>query len=287
MQQGGKIGRNSQRASRRDSSEAALAADYQFSPVAQVALDRDGCIRRINIAAAVLLKGDHFQLMDIPFIAFVDKAYCRLFLDHLAQATGGTKKVYTRLVLSRATRAIGPVELQSASNVDITSGNLLCRTAIVMLSQDRPVASSSSESDWYPYEEWLELSPDAAILEIGGKIISANPGAWRLLGARSLNELQGQDLFAMIHPDCHRSVKDRVMRLPKGKSESTGAEEKFVRLDGEEIVVNVVLKSVNLEVVFATLIVARALSKERKLGEGLVRAKDLSAQILANNSIAP
>ena len=290
MHQGGKIGRNSQSASpsasRRDSSPAALAADYRFSPVAQVALARNGCIRRINVAAAVLLKGDPFQLTDIPFIAFVDKAYCRLFLDHLAQATGGTKKVYTRLVLSRATRAIGPVELQSASNVDITSGSLFCRTAIVTLSPDRRVAPSFSESDRYPYQEWLELSPDAAILEIGGKIISANPGAWRLLGARSLNELQGQDLFATIHPDCHRSVKDRVMRLPKGKSESTGAEEKFVRLDGQEIVVNVVLKSVNLEGVYATLIVARDLSKEREMGEDLVRAKDLSAQILANNSIA-
>src|SRR5258707_5319187 len=290
MHQGSKIGRNSKnaspRASRRDSSEAALAADYRFSPVAQVALDRDGCIRRVNIAAAVLLKADLFQLTDIPFIAFVNKAHCRLFLDHLAQATSGPKKICTRLALSSATRAVGPVELQSTSHIESINGSLSCRTAIVMLSPTRRAAPSSSESDQYPYQGWLELFPDAAILEIGGKIISANPSAWRLLGARSLGELQGQDLFARIHPDCHRSVKDRVMRLPKGKSESTGAEEKFVRLDGQEMVVNVVLKSVNLEGVFATLIVARDLSKERDMEEDLVRAKDLSAQILANNSIA-
>ena len=290
MHQAGKIGRNSQnaspRASRRDFSEAALAADYRFSPVAQVALDLDGCIRRVNIAAAVLLKADLFQLTDIPFIAFVNKAYCRLFLDHLAQATSDPKKVCTRLVLSSATRAVGPVELQSTSNVDSLSGSLFCRTAIVMLSPARSAAPSSSESDQYPYQGWLELFPDAAILEIGGKIISANPSAWRLLGASSLDEIQGQDLFARIHPDSHRSVRDRVGRLPKGKSESSGAEERFVRFGGEEIVVNVVLKSVNLEGVFATLIVARDLSKEREMEEDLVRAKDLSAQILANNSIA-
>ena len=290
MHQAGKIRLNSRSASprgaRRDSSEAALAADYRFSPVAQVALDRDGCIRRINIAAAVLLKADLFQLTDIPFIAFVNKAYCRLFLDHLAQATSGPKKICTRLVLSSATRAIGPVELQSTSNVDRLSGSLFCRTAIVMLSPTRSAVPSSSENDQYPYQGWLELFPDAAILEIGGKIISANPSAWRLLGTRSLDELQGQDLFATIHPDCHPSVRDRVMRLPKGKSESTGAEEKFVRIDGKEIVVNIVLKSVNLEGVFATLIVARDLSKEREVEEKLVRAKDLCTQILANNSIA-
>src|SRR5260370_14881048 len=126
-----------------------------------------------------------------------------------------------------------------------------------MLSPTRRAAPCSSERDQYPYQGWLELFPDAAILEIGGKIISANPSAWRLLGARSLGELQGQDLFARIHPDCHRSVRDRVMRLPKGKSESTGAEEKFVRLEGAEISTNVGLKSVNLEAVFPTLIVQR------------------------------
>jgi hypothetical protein len=151
MHQAGKIGRNSQnassRASRRDFSEAALAADYRFSPVAQVALDLDGCIRRVNIAAAVLLKADLFQLTDIPFIAFVNKAYCRLFLDHLAQATSDPKKVCTRLVLSSATRAVGPVELQSTSNVDSLSGSLSCRTAIVMLSPARSAAPSSFESD--------------------------------------------------------------------------------------------------------------------------------------------
>jgi hypothetical protein len=44
---------------------------------------------------------------------YVDKAYCRAFLDHVAQATSATKKICTRLALSSAALAIGPVELQS------------------------------------------------------------------------------------------------------------------------------------------------------------------------------
>ena len=98
----------------RDELDAALAADYRLSPVAQVTLDRNGCIRSINVSAAVLLKGSPSQLTGVPFIAFVDKAHCRLFLDHVAQATDRTKKIRTRLALSRATRAIGPVELLSS-----------------------------------------------------------------------------------------------------------------------------------------------------------------------------
>jgi hypothetical protein len=78
MQPARQIGLNIQRPqitlTQRHESEAALAADYRLSPVAQVTLDRDGCIRRINIAAAVLLKGEPSQLMNVPFVAFVDKS---------------------------------------------------------------------------------------------------------------------------------------------------------------------------------------------------------------------
>jgi PAS domain-containing protein len=90
----------------------------------------------------------------------------------------------------------------------------------------------------------------------------------------------------ITHSDSRRSLRDRLKRLPRGKSESTGAEEKFIRLDGREVVVNVVLKSVDSGGVFATLIVARDLSKERDMEQSLVRAKNLAIQILANNSIA-
>jgi hypothetical protein len=74
-------------------SETAFAADFKLSPVPQVTLDRNGIIRRINVAAAVLLKGEPDQLTNVPFIAFVDKAYCRLFLDHFAAATTTKQKI--------------------------------------------------------------------------------------------------------------------------------------------------------------------------------------------------
>jgi two-component system sensor kinase FixL len=269
-----------------DQSEAVLAADYILSPVAQVTLDRNGCIHRANVAAAVLLKGELSQLTKIPFLALVDKADCRAFLDHVAQATSATKKICTRLALSSATRAIGPVELQSTSTIDRISGSVFCRTAIVTFSSPGRIATNGVGSDRYAWGEWLELFPDAALLEFGDKIISANPGALSLLAAKSAEEVQGKDICDILHADCHESFRNRVTRLPKGKSESTGIEEKFIRLDGEAIVVNVLLKSINFDGVFATLLLARDLSPEREMQENLAQAKDLCAQILANNSIA-
>jgi PAS domain S-box-containing protein len=266
--------------------EAALAADYRLSPVAQVTLDRNGCIRRTNLAAAILLKGDPSQLVDVPFIAFVDKADCRIFLDHIAQATTGTKKVCTQLALSSATRATGLVELQSTSSIDTLVGRASCRTAIVAVSAGRPAMANDAWNTQSRYQEWFELFPDAAILEIGGRIISANASALRLLGAPSTDEIKGHEILEITHPDSHASLRDRLLRLPEGKSEPTGDEEKLVRLDGREVAVSLVLKSVDFGGVFATLIVARDVSKEHQMEQSLVRAKDLSTQILANNSIA-
>jgi two-component system, LuxR family, sensor kinase FixL len=289
MYEAGKAGLRSSRppvtAPPRDQLEAVLAADFRLSPVAQVALDRHGCIRRINVAAAVLLKGEPAQLINIPFIAFVDKADCRVFLDHVAQATSATKKICTQLTLAGTTRATAPVELQSTSGIDTVTGRAFCRTAIVALSAGR----SSAVNGWNSpsrYQEWFELFPEAAILEIGGRIISANADALKLFGGEDPGAIEGREILDFIHYDSRQSFCDRLLRLPEGKSESTGIEEKFIRLDGQEIVVNIVLKSVDFGGVYATLVAARDVTKERETEQNLVRAKDLSAQILANNSIA-
>ncbi|MBV8275719.1 MAG: PAS domain S-box protein [Verrucomicrobia bacterium] len=265
--------------------EAVLAADYRLSPVAQVVLDRNGCIRRCNLAAAILLKGETSQLIGIPFVAFVDKVDCRLFLDHVSQATSRPQRIVSRLVLSRTTRAVGPIELQTTSSVDPLTGLTFCRTAIVQASFEKPL-TDGLRSRQYGYQGWFDLFADAAFLGIGDRIISANPSALKLLGARKADEIEGHEIMEIIHPESYRSFKKRTARLPEGKAEATGAEEKLVRLDGQEIVVDVVLKSVDFGGVFATLVVARDGSKEREMEENLVRAKALSSQILANNSIA-
>jgi two-component system, LuxR family, sensor kinase FixL len=266
-------------------SETAFAADFKLSPVPQVALDRNGIIRRINVAAAVLLKGEPDQLTNVPFIAFVDKAYCRVFLDHFAAATTTKQKICTRLALSSATRATGPVDLQTNSSIDPITGRVFCRTAIVSFSSSRRVANGILGNK-AEYQEWFELFPDAAFLELGGRIISTNPGALSLLGAKTADEIQGRDLLEIVHADSRQSFSDRLSHLPIGKSEPIGADEKFIRLDGREIVVRVILKSIDFEGAFATLVVARDLSEERAMRENLMQAKTLSAQVLANNSLA-
>jgi hypothetical protein len=96
-------------------SESALASEYQFSPIPKVTLDRNGCICRMNTAAADLLKGELSPLFKVPFIAFTEKSYCHVFLDHLSTCLRFRRKSCAQLVLANRTRATGSVELQTGS----------------------------------------------------------------------------------------------------------------------------------------------------------------------------
>src|SRR5467141_3639612 len=265
--------------------EASLAAEYRLSPIAHVTLDRNGWICRLNLAAANLLKGDKFQLLNVPFLAFVERSYCRAFLDHLAACIRLRQRVSTELMLASHTRSGALVELQSIPGVDQSENGVICRTAIISRSERESVARAISGDRQY-YAELFELSPDAILVQVEGKIASANPGAVKLFGAGSVNELLGKGFFEIVHPDYHQTVRERIERIRQGESELPIIEEKFVRTDGRSVTVNVMSRPAVFQGKPAILVLARDVSERLELEEDLHRAEDLSAQILANNSIA-
>jgi PAS domain S-box-containing protein len=265
--------------------DASLAAEYDLSPIAHVTLDRNGCICRLNSAAASLLKGDKLQLLDMPFLAFVERSCCRTFLDHLAACIRLRKKVSTELVLASHTASGAPVELLSVPGIDQSGDRVICRTAIISRSEREPAPRALSGDRQY-YEELFELSPDAILVQVDGKIASANPGAMKLFGAGSVDELLGKDFFEIVHRDYHEMVRERIQRIGRGELELPIVEEKFVRCDGRSVTVTVMSCPAVFQGRSAILVLARDVSERIELKECLHQAEDLSAQILANNSIA-
>jgi len=265
--------------------EASLAAEYKLSPIAHVTLDRHGCICRLNLAAANLLKGDQFQLLNVPFLAFVERSYCRAFLDHLAACIRLRQRVSTELMLASHTRSAALVELQSTPGVDQSGDAVICRTAIIARSE-RESASRALSGDRQYYAELFELSPDAILVQVEGKIASANPGAMKLFGTESVDELLGKSFLEVVHPDSHEMVRQRIQRVQQGESDLPIVTEKFVRRDGRSVTVNVMSRPAVFQGKPAILVLARDVSERLELEESLQRAEDLSAQILANNSIA-
>lgn len=193
--------------------DAAFAAEYQFSPVAQVTLDRNGCICRLNLAAANLLKGSRPQLLNMPFLAFVDKSYCRIFLDHLSTCLRFRRRVSTEIILASYTRSSGPVELQSVAGVDQSKEGAVCRTSIIEKSDGELLISPRDVSKCQGAAPDLHQAQD-----LFEEILTNNSIATAILSLKtkrflSVNEVFG-DLAGFRQSEIvHRSLSEVGWRL--------------------------------------------------------------------------
>jgi PAS domain S-box-containing protein len=177
--------------------EEAFAAEYNFSPVGQVTLDRNGCICRLNVAAANLLKGNESQLLDVPFLAFVEKSYCRTFLDHLSACLRFRKRVFTEIVLASYTRCRNPVELHSVPGVDQSREGIVCRTAIIEKSARDSAPRGLSEGR----QDYVELAKD-----LSAQIVANNSIATAIISLKTGRCLSANKMFCTLAGVHHREI---------------------------------------------------------------------------------
>ena len=89
------------------------------------------------------------------------------------------------------------------------------------------------------YRQLVEMSPNGITIERGGRIVYINPTGARLLGADSTNELIGKRLIDFIHPESREAVANRLRQVSDDRGSDHLGEEHFVRLDGDDIAVDV------------------------------------------------
>jgi PAS domain S-box-containing protein len=90
------------------------------------------------------------------------------------------------------------------------------------------------------YRSLVELSPEAIGVHSEGRLVYANAAAAQLLGTGSPEELVGKPILSFVHPDYHDAVKQRVQSVGSEGKVAPLIEEKFIRLDGTVIDVEVV-----------------------------------------------
>jgi PAS domain S-box-containing protein len=89
------------------------------------------------------------------------------------------------------------------------------------------------------YRRLVELSPVAMWINKGGIITYMNPAALRILGATDLQQVVGRAVLDFIHPDYHVIVKERSSQTMDHAQIVPLLEEKYVRLDGSVVEVEV------------------------------------------------
>jgi len=107
---------------------------------------------------------------------------------------------------------------------------------------------------------WNSLSPDLIGIQIGGEIVYINIAGANLLGAATPEKIVGKLIMDFVHPDCRGMFAERVQRTTKEEIEVALGKEKWIRLDGTIINVEVAAMPITYQDKSAVQFIARRIT---------------------------
>ncbi len=135
------------------------------------------------------------------------------------------------------------------------------------------------------YRRLVEVSPDAIFINRGGQIVFVNEEGLKLFGAERADQVLGKSPFEFIHRDNHDDVRQRIRRLLEEGARSVPlVEERYVRLDGTEVAVEVTATRVVDGGEPAVQVVARNIT-ERREAEAALKQAEAQYQSIFENAV--
>jgi len=162
-------------------------------------------------------------------------------------------------------------------------GRQVRMTAIRDITASKRAEEALRESE-ERYRRLVELAPDAIVVHSAGKIVFLNAAGARLIGAASAEELFGRELLEFVHPDSRPAVLERMRVMQEEGQPVPRITERFLRLDGSSVDVDVMATPLRYHDAPAVLVVARDISErlrheeaQRVLEEQLRQAQKMEA----------
>jgi len=174
--------------------------------------------------------------------------------------------VWGRLHVSLARNLAGAPEFAVSLVEDITAR------------KEAQAALAESEAR---YRSLVDMSPDAIVVHAKGRIIFANPAGLKLFGASGAEEILGQPILDLVHPDFREIVKRRVKRVYEGQRTDL-REMKIWRLDGRVLDVETTAIPITYQGRPAVQVVVRDITARKQAEAELARQKDLLQGIIDN-----
>lgn len=200
--------------------------------------DLDGRFLAMNPAGQQLLGYTQDQFRTMTIAQIVDPESLPLVQKHMQDKIQGkvTQTAYELLVRTRngQTRRV-----ELVSRVISQDGKPVAIQGHARDITQRRAAELALRESEQRYRSLVELSPDAIIVHVQGKIAYANPAALRLARAEIQTQLVGKSLLDFVHPDYRELVTQRVKTMSAKGNQVPLTEEKFLRLDGSIIDVEV------------------------------------------------
>ena len=123
------------------------------------------------------------------------------------------------------------------------------------------------------YRRLVELSPDIVLLHSRGKYMYVNPAAVKIFGATGPEDLIGKEVLEIIHPEYWEIAIDQIKQLEEGK-EVPLLEEKYLRLDGTTVDLEVAAAPTFYQGQPVALVVARDITEQKRAQEAIHKSEE-------------
>lgn len=190
---------------------------YEFAPIGYLSLDSGGCIRVLNLTAAVTLGAERMQLVGRPLAEFLDEPDLLRFQAHLEACRAGAPQVKTELRL-KSVGGAREIELISVRTPEDETEGVLLRSAMTDITERKRAAEALRESE--SKLRWLIDNMPAVlwIQDEHGNLRYVSANVARVLGYAEHELRAGGPQFWLdnIHPDDRDRVQASYARLFAG-----------------------------------------------------------------------
>lgn len=121
------------------------------------------------------------------------------------------------------------------------------------------------------YRDIISVAPVGIAIHQKNKIVFVNPAGVRLLGADSEDQLIGQDVRTFIPPESWALVQQRGQDLLEGKEDLYPVEDRYVRLDGSMVDVEIRVSLLTFNDEPAVQVIATDITERKRIKEELIR----------------
>ena len=136
---------------------------------------------------------------------------------------------------------------------------------------ERKQAEENLRESEEKYRTLIELSPDPIFIHTEGVVSFANSAGLALLGAESPGQILGKPVLDLIHPDYREIVARRFREGVKENRAIPLSEEKYLRLDGTIVDVEVMAKPIVLQGKVCAQIMMRDITERKQAQDRLAR----------------
>jgi len=285
-------------------SEERFRRSFEDANIGMAQVSKDDRFLNVNKSLCLMLGYGRQELLGRSFVSITHPDDIRLSSDFMKKLVSGemdSGKIEKRYI-TKAGDTVWAIVNVSSVRESRTKKLMYFITQFQNITERKMTEDALRDSE-RRYRQLVELAPDGIVVHSGGIVLLANKAAIKIVGGKSDKDLVGRRLMDFVHPDYVVLVKERIRCMSVDGETMPTVEEKFLRLDGSAVDVEVAAmpmqfgKKPSMQVIFRDITgrkrseEALAMSEEKyrtlaESAEDFIFSVDGNGRILYVNGVA-